>query len=565
MKHITSAILKISIAIIILSCSPSSQTGSKPEVESLPDIDIYLNQIGFSPGAYKSAVVKGWAGDFAIVGDGSEEIVYQGKLGPVEYWEPAGEDVSIADFSELIKPGKYRLKIDNQFSTPFEVKTDIYDTIAVASLKAFYFHRLGIEIDSKYAGDYSRLAGHPDSVVMVHSSAATASRPEGSVISAPKGWYDAGDYNKYIVNSSITVCTMMSLFEHFPETVGGVDTNIPESGDATPDILDEIRWNLEWMLAMQDPEDGGIYHKLTSKAFGGMDLPHLDDSPRWVVMKTTSAALDFTAAMAQAARVYKAYDDAFATECLKAAERAWKWAADHPNIHYDQPEDIQTGAYGQSPKDLDDEFYWAATELAITTGTEYQVALPQNLIVPEWRNGAVVGLMNHIAHNPTTELKEAFFVLADSLAFNQLHSAWGVSNETFRWGSSGDFLNQAMVLLYAYHLSGTREYLNAAQATFDWVLGKNPLDYCFVTGFGSKPPMHIHHRPSEGDGILDPIPGWVAGGPNPQNKYDCGESAYLSDSPAKAYLDQLCSYGTNEVAINWNAPFVYVAFALSGL
>jgi endoglucanase len=118
------------------------------------------------------------------------------------------------------------------------------------------------------------------------------------------------------------------------------------------------------------------------------------------------------------------------------------------------------------------------------------------------------------------------------------------------------------VLVYAYRLSGEKKYKYAAQSTFDWVLGKNPNGYSFVTGFGDKTPMHIHHRPSEADGILEPIPGWVAGGPNPQNKEDCGADAYLSPYPAMAYLDQLCSYATNEIAINWNAAFVYVSVAL---
>jgi len=159
-------------------------------------------------------------------------------------------------------------------------------------------------------------------------------------------------------------------------------------------------------------------------------------------------------------------------------------------------------------------------------------------------------------------VKKVFFVLADSLLKAQMASPYDVSNDYFRWGSTSDFLNQAMILLYAYKASGEKAYKDAAQSTFDWVLGKNPTGYSFVTGFGQKTAKHIHHRPSEGDAIAEPQPGWVIGGPNPENKEDCGEDAYTSPYPALAYMDQLCSYATNEIAINWNGVFVYVAIAL---
>ncbi|NQV13998.1 glycoside hydrolase family 9 protein [bacterium] len=553
-------ILSLLCVIIIgtfLSCASENRD------ISLTASDIHLNQIGYLPEAYKSAIFVGSADKFAVIKNNSHAIVYQGELSSPQYWQASGETVTIADFSSLNTPGTYRIQIAGQTSFPFIIEADIFSEIGTAGLKAYYFHRTSTPIEEQFAGIYARPSGHPDDEVAVHASAASLTRPEGTIISSPKGWYDAGDYNKYIVNSAISVSTMMSFYEHYPQIAGSINCNIPESNDETPDILDEIRWNLDWMLTMQDPEDGGVYHKLTSKSFGGMELPHLDTTPRWVVMKTTAATLDFAASMAQASRVYNPFDEAFADQCISAAKHAWEWAQSNPVIPYVQPEDIHTGAYDQSKDKLSDEFYWAAAELSITTGEAYPTNLPQVLSVPEWRNGLVVGLMNQIHHNPTIAARVAFLTLADSLALKCETSAYDVSNDSFRWGSNGDFLNQAMVLVYAFKITGTRAYHDAALSTFDWVLGKNPQDYSFVTGFGDKPPMHIHHRPSEGDGIIEPIPGWVAGGPNPENKNDCGEEAYFSEYPALAYLDQLCSYATNEVAINWNAPFVYVANALS--
>jgi endoglucanase len=131
------------------------------------------------------------------------------------------------------------------------------------------------------------------------------------------------------------------------------------------------------------------------------------------------------------------------------------------------------------------------------------------------------------------------------------------------WGSNAVVLNQALVLLQGHWLTGRRDFLDAAQSQFDYILGRNPLGVSFVTGYGVRTPMHIHHRPSEADGIDEPVPGLLSGGPNPgrQDARDC-KVPYASSVPALAWLDDNCSYASNEIAINWNAPLVYVSAAL---
>ncbi len=541
---------------MILSCSPASQVA--PALVN----NIHLNQLGYLPDGHKSAVVIGSSETFTLVDAESKEVVHSGQLAAPRFWEASGETVRLANFSKFTQVGTYRIQVGTSISHEFDIDRNVYSEVSKASLKAFYFHRASTALEEKHAGVFARAAGHPDTEISIHASAASASRPEGSMISSPKGWYDADDYGKYMVNSAITVATMMSAFEHYPERAGGLETNIPESGDGVPDILDEIRWNLEWMLSMQDPEDGGVYHKLTTKSFPDMIMPAMDSESRWVVMKTTPATLDFAASIAQASRVYKPYDEDFSHRCLEAALKAWQWAQGNMEVYYEQPEEITTGAYDQPGKTFNDEKFWAATELSITTGDKYESVIPTAMLVPEWRDGAALTAMNKMQYMNDENVKKVFFALADSLLKAQLSNAYDVSNNVFRWGSTSDFLNQSMVMLYAYKVSGDKAYKNAAQSTFDWVLGKNPNGYSFVTGYGDKTPMHIHHRPSEADGIIEPQPGWVSGGPNPWNKGDCGEDAYTSPYPAKAYIDQLCSYATNEIAINWQGVFVYVAIAL---
>jgi endoglucanase len=209
----------------------------------------------------------------------------------------------IADFSALKNKGSFVVVVPGVgHSYVFAVSDDVNKEAAIATLKGYYYQRVSMPLEEKYAGKWHRSAGHPDNVVYVHGSAATKERPEGVVISSPGGWYDAGDYNKYIVNSGISMATLLSAYEDFPAYFKEVNTNIPESGDAVPDILNEAIYNLRWMLTMQDPNDGGVYNKCTNASFDGMIMPGITKAPRYVVQKGTAATLDLAAVAAQASR-----------------------------------------------------------------------------------------------------------------------------------------------------------------------------------------------------------------------------------------------------------------------
>jgi endoglucanase len=417
--------------------------------------------------------------------------------------------------------------------------------------------------------------------VYIHKSAATAARPEGTIVSAPKGWYDAGDYNLYIVNSGISTYTLLAAYERYADYFKTQALNIPESTDAVPDLLNEAMWNLEWMLAMQDPNDGGVYHKLTSKNFSGMVMPHVDTSARYMVQKATAATLDFAAVMAAASRIYKPYEATYpgiSTKMLDAAKSAYQWAKANPALEYLQPSDISTGGYGD--KTFSDEFAWAAAELYITTkDNAYYTDLNPTTVtadVPWWGGVKSLGWIS-LAHNLDSLtsaadrdlIKTRLNGVAAGIAARKASSAYGVPlvSGDFNWGSNSGALNQAMMLLAAYELDNSKtNYLKTAQSLLDYVLGRNPTDYSFVTGFGVRTPQNIHHRPSEADGIAGSIPGFLAGGANPgqQDKSGCSVP-YPSNLPAKSYLDNTCSYASNEIAINWNAPLVYVSAALQVL
>jgi endoglucanase len=541
---------------------------------------IQVNQVGFLPGAAKWAVVPAAsAASFTVVEAASGREVFRSSLGPSARWEPAQDDVRLADLSALRTPGVYRLRVKGLAdSTRFTIGADAYEALNAAALRAFFYNRAGIELKPEHAGAWARPAGHPDTRVLVHASAAGPGRPEGTVISAPKGWYDAGDYNKYIVNSGVTMHSLLAAWEHYPAFFQRQRLNIPESANALPDLLDEVLWNLEWMLAMQDPADGGVYHKLTNKGFDGVVMPHQATGERYVVTKTTAATLDFAAVAAQASRVFAAFEaqsPGLSARLLAASKAAWRWAQAHPAVIYKQPPDISTGGYDDNK--LADEFAWAAAELYVTTRDDsYWSAFnkhAQPADVPGWADVGSLGWITLAHHRdrltPAADralIERQIGTLAAKLAGRWQASSYRVAmqHEDFHWGSTAVALNQALVLIQGFRLAGDRAQLDAAQAALDFVIGRHPTGFSMVTGFGERSPRDPHHRPSGADGVADPVPGFIVGGPRNQTSDDC-KMPYPSTAAAKAWLDKFCSYTTNEVAINWNAPLVYVSAALQVL
>ncbi len=519
--------------------------------------------------------------DFRLVDAANGNEVWKGRTSAPAEWAPASESARVLDFSAFTGTGVFRLEVPGAAtSLNFNIGPGVYAPLRDAALKAYYFNRASTALTEPLAGIWARPAGHPDTRVVVHASAAGPRRQAGDVISAPKGWYDAGDHNKYVVNSGISTHTLLAAWEHFPAQFASQKTGTPESGNGLPDLLNEVLWNLEWLLAMQDPDDGGVYHKLTNLSFDGTVMPHRATGERYVVQKSTAAALNFAATLAQASRVFAAFEaqkPGLSARMLATARLAWGWAQRNPNRIYQQPADVQTGEYGDSQ--LRDEFAWAAAELYISTREDgfWTAMQAQQLpnISPSWMDvGALAwSSLAHHRHQLTPAADTALIEqrargLAESLAAQWQASSYRVSMQRgdFVWGSNSVALNQGMMLIQGYRISQQAQHLAAAQAALDYVLGRNALGHSMVTGFGERSPRHPHHRQSEADTVAAPVPGFVVGGPNPgrQDARDC-PVPYPATQDAKAYLDHYCSYASNEVAINWNAPLVYLSAALQAL
>ena len=607
MKPIT-ALLPFALAAII-SCS-STEDSNKSE-------SIKINQVAFYPSQEKTLTLEPTndSQKIEIYRYGTGEKVWEGEALRTATSPWSGKERKVFDFSEITEPGTYTVKAGDE-SMNFTIDEHAYAELADEALLGFYHQRSGMDLDSTIAGQWARKGGHPDTEVLIHASAASESRPEGTIISSPKGWYDAGDYNKYVVNSGYSMGLMAEAFLMFPDvhdwdSLEDYFEYCRNTQDIYNPLFEELLYNEEWMWTMQDPEDGGVYHKLTTPNFEGFVTPTECHQQRYVVQKSVTAALDFAGALCSMAelngmawfgddinaRIYKhRYDK---------AEAAYAWAKAHPDAFYNQWEvnatydpDITTGAYGDIS--ADDEFFWAASSLYLATKkAEYledvMKYFPERFDLMSWGYVAPLGVFNWLQYEKrmtaekvhTTgesyydgaediykykeytiteqeqeiidrckamllEYCDAAILDGEGSCFN---SAYGNKPEDFRWGCASSFCDQAICFLYAYDITGDGKYLVNAHRNVNYILGQNATGYCYVTGFGKKSPMFPHSRLCHSDGIEEPIPGLLVGGPNPGHQ-DSAEVTYASTYPDESYEDVMPSYASNEIAINWNASLV---------
>jgi endoglucanase len=574
-------------------------------VEETPQPDLTraitaVNQVGYFVDGPKRAVHGSGAELDAPpaweLRDSSETVVASGQTLPGFFDEASGDYVYLADFSAVNETGTYTIAINGVQSAPFSISDSIYAQLRIDALHYYYQNRSGIVLEAQYAGEaWAREAGHPtDNDVTCWSGQDTAGNPwEGCDyrLDASGGWYDAGDYGKYVVNGGISVWTLLNWYERSPESFPDGSLPIPENDNGVPDILDEARWEMDFLLRMQVPEGeplaGMAHHKMHDVVWAGLPempvqtAPNDDpDDGRFLMPPSTAATLNLAATAAQCARIYRAFDAEFADRCLVAAERAWQAALEHPDLLYGSIPGQGGGDYGDG--NVTDEFFWAAAELFVTTGAdEYRDFLAESPYFTStptllegaaaamyWGDTAPLGLIS-LATVPSAltdvevqRIREMIIAGADNFAAISEREGYGVpfGVNHYYWGSNSNALNNAIIMALAYDFTGDERYLNGVIETANYILGRNAVDQSFVSGYGLRSMQHPHHRfwANQGD-YPPPPPGALAGGPNgsPADPYAIEN---VSDLPtARRYVDHVDSYSTNEVTINWNAPLMWVS------
>ncbi|MEJ2299437.1 MAG: glycoside hydrolase family 9 protein, partial [Woeseiaceae bacterium] len=421
------------------------------------------------------------------------------------------------------------------------------------------------------------------------------------------GWYDAGDHGKYVVNSGISVWTLLNYYErsltHAAATTTVADgvVAIPENANGQPDLLDEARYNLEFMLAMQVPDgtelslprgdqygnqdalvfdtvdaSGMVHHKIHDEYWTGVpQAPHLDPAERYLSYPSTAATLDLAAVAAQCARLWDGIDPPFADRCLAAAQRAYAAAERVPDVLAYNVMD-GGGLYGDSS--LDDEFYWAATELFITTGdaryAEAMRASSHFLAAPRHVGYTATASLGNLSLQRAPQRLTAFerSTLTDNLLEHADELLALTTSEgyripfdgPYRWGSNSAFANTGLVLAHAFDAGGEERYRQGVVDAMDYLLGRNPNNKSYVSGHGENPMMNPHHRfwAHQADPAYPhPPPGALSGGPNFNDPAQDSIAAEIRAdcAPQTCYRDHVFAYSLNEVAINWNAPLFWIA------
>ena len=542
--------------------------------------DVRINQVGYLADQQKLAYLIQPADSFYVVNSTTNQIQFRGKLEDSGFKDDAvGFEIYYGDFSSFTEPGNYEIKTDDgQMSYPFEISANPFMDVYKKTLKGFYFQRCGTALLAANAGAYAHPACHLNDANFETSTGLTGYQLETG------GWHDAGDFGKYVVNAGITVGTLLMGYEMFPDNFKLDDLNIPESGNSIPDLLDEVKYELDWLLRMQDSTDGGIFFKVTPKNFSGFSMPNTDNSTRYIYQKSSTATGDFAAVMSMAARIYPSFDTVFASKCLDAAEKAWSYLQANPTIvptgGFHNPSGTYTGEYGDGNDS--DERLWAASELFITTADSiygsYFSSHYQNFGLISstmgWGYVAPLAHIDYLVSNQSkadstikSKLKTGLIDYCTSLYNVSKKSGFNVAMSTpdYGWGSNSAALNRAVIFIYGYQLSDNINFYNAALDQFNYILGCNIKGISYITGIGTEYPMHPHHRPSASDGVAEPVPGLVVGGPDKYLDDAVLQAMYsASTPPAFCYVDDEGSYASNEIAINWNAPLVFVAGYFSG-
>jgi endoglucanase len=573
------------------------------KTQEAPIPNVLVNQTGYLPDLPKLATIKTTQTTplkWELKKHGGA-VIASGETKPFGKDVASGDDVQIADFSAVKTPGKdYTLSVGADVSHPFDIEASLYKKLKYDALAYFYHTRSGIEIAMPYAGgkQWTRPAGH----VGVSPNQGDKSVPclQGSgcdyKLDVTGGWYDAGDQGKYVVNGGIAVWTLLNEYERAKQRgteadLGDGKLSIPERKNKIPDILDEARWELDFMLKMQvpdgQPKAGMVHHKIHDKEWTAIGMrPDEDPIARFLWPPSTAATLNLAATAAQGARIWAGLDKAFSAKCLAAAEKAWNAAQANPSQFAD------TAAVGGGPyddKNVSDELYWAAAELFITTKKDvyrsflekspFFKKLPTNVgddgtpSAFDWGDVAALGTIslavvpNNLPAKEIDDCKVAIEAAGDFFAGLVDRQGYRLpfkpGTKGYPWGSNSFILNNSIVLGLANDFSAEPKYVDAIAEGMNYILGRNPLDKSFVTGYGERPLEHPHHRfwaHQANAKFPSAPPGIVSGGPNSGLQDPYVQAAGLAGcAPEKCFADNIEAWSANEIAINWNAPLAWVA------
>ncbi len=540
-----------------------SSNAEKIEGAPVP-VQVKVNQIGYKPDEAKTVVTTSPDDTkFKIVDAETEETVYVGEYeAEFKYDKYTDKQIKKGDFTDFKETGRYKIiSSPSGESYEFSIGDDIYDDVYKDVVLMLYNQRCGCALDSSISGSFAHEECHMQEATVYGDSS-------GATYDVSGGWHDAGDYGRYVVPGAKTIQDLFLAYENYNYTAD--DLGIPESGNGTPDLLDEAKYELDWMLKMQDEATGGVYHKVTGYVFPENVLA-VDETEEMILAPISyTATADFAAVMAKASVLYKDIDSEFAAKCLESSKKAYEYLVANPDPKsYANPDEISTGSYPDNY--FEDELLWASAELYIATGEDLYKDATNSIMSDSYRTGlgwasigsyALYDLANAegIDEGVKEAAKEKFLGIANEYLEDCKGNAFFMGLTSYAWGSNMEVAQNGMMLLMANALEPNADYVEYAQRHRDYIFGVNGVAYCYVTGYGTNSPHGVHHRPSLVVG--EAMPGMLVGGANENLQDPYAQAVLYGMAPALCYIDNEQSFSCNEITIYWNSPLIYLMTGL---
>ena len=603
---------------------------------------IKVNQAGYGKNGSKTARISYFSKfgnlngkTFQVVNAANGEVIHSGTLSNAVSDAVSGEMVHIINFNEVTAPGEYFIRIPEAGlnaaarsprdiaegldtntieSVIFKIEQNAYEDLLTDLIRYFYFQRQGLDLEAKYAGKFARENLHPnDSAIRKWSD---RNNPSAVTHDVSQGWYDAGDYGKYLSPAVSTVSDLLFAYELFPEVFNRLELNIPETDPGNPryvdapGVLSEIKWELDMILKFEhSSKDGSFY---VAANYDGNTIYMEDTRTRETTHTSPTANRDLRSHQATAgaaavlAHAYLVYKDipayaVFAEKCLETAVRAWGWVTNAANSK-NMSIDAANREYTFNNQELDREMFWAAGALyravKVSGGNPavYDTYIQSNYTNSNVircfdasdslsynhggrsflgyvhylyeNNSAVSAIKNRFvsAVNHDTNPTQRGFGTWRNTMFSRYPDNWGTNYPDwgYWWGSNQVTAQSSMTFLLGSMLLEGLENLPAnvfgnIENTAHHMLGINPMSFSYVSGHGENSVMNIYSGIFSKDKKLTPYqtpPGYFTEG---TNIYD---NRHLSKFNGKCYLDSDGEYTTNENTIYGNAAMVFLVAAV---
>lgn len=542
---------------------------------------IFVDEVGYPLNGTNQVAITTKSGCYSVIDCNTNNVIKEVEAIHRCSDAVSGDDCYSIDLTEVVRtPGTYVIKsADGILSDSFKVSEDVYRDLNNALIKALYFQRCGCGLDEKYAGVYKHDICHNREAYLLEDY--LEGKDNSQSFDVTGGWHDAGDFGRYISPAAVAVGHLLYAYEMFGEKPFMDSLNIPESGNGIADVLNEVRYELEWMLKMQRA-DGGVYHKVTTFTHADFIMPEFDDGKLLIFPVSSMSTADFCAAMAIAHRVYKNIDNNFADKMMEAANKAYNWLAENPEyLGFHNPEGSNTGEYDD--EEDRDERMWAAAEMLRSVDGDVSLYLNDLEKYADseigktdfgWTDVAGFAMLSVLTDKEKKAgdriisiFAEALYTEADRLLDIEMESGYilGMKEEDFVWGSNMVVANRGMLMVLADILAERfgkdkdDEYRNSALNYLHYILGRNALGRSYVTGFGEHAYKNPHNRTSSCDGVEEAMPGWVSGGPFRTPMDPDAQAIIPEGTPAmKCHADVDGSYSTNEITIYWNSPVAFI-------